>query len=56
MPELYEDLPIFPLPLELIALCMLRILNRKGHEGKLDAASESSERGSAGDNDYVVPD
>ncbi len=31
----YPDLPF---PLELIALCMLRILQRKNHEGGLDAS------------------
>ena len=41
MPELYADLPEFPMPLELIALCMLRVLSRKGHEGKLNATGES---------------
>ena len=41
MPELYTGLPEIPLPLELVALCMLRVLSRKGHEGKLDATSES---------------
>ena len=29
------------MPLEFIALCMLRVLSRKGHEGKLDAAGQS---------------
>ena len=44
MPELYDNLPEVPLPLELVALCMLRVLSRKGHEGKLDSTSEPPPR------------
>jgi len=36
-PQLYADLPRLPFPLELLALCMLRTIRRKGHTGNLDA-------------------
>jgi hypothetical protein len=35
-PELYTSLPELPFPLEFVALCMLRVLQRKKHEGNLD--------------------
>ncbi|GAX84707.1 hypothetical protein CEUSTIGMA_g12129.t1 [Chlamydomonas eustigma] len=38
LPEIYAGLPEFPMPLELVALCMLRVLLRRNHEGKLDEA------------------
>ncbi|KAF5835398.1 hypothetical protein DUNSADRAFT_7483 [Dunaliella salina] len=36
-PQLYADLPRLPFPLELLALCMLRTITRRGHAGNLDA-------------------
>ena len=35
--------PDLPFPLELIALCMLRTLLRKNHEGQLDASESGSD-------------
>jgi hypothetical protein len=32
------DYPQLPFPLELVALCMMRVLDRRNHEGKLDAS------------------
>ncbi|KAG2437038.1 hypothetical protein HYH02_011301 [Chlamydomonas schloesseri] len=37
--DLYGGLPDLPFPLELVALCMMRTLQRKNHEGGLDGAS-----------------
>jgi len=37
MPHLYVGLPKLPMPLEMVALCMLRVLMREQHEGDLDA-------------------
>ncbi|GIM05298.1 hypothetical protein Vretimale_9759, partial [Volvox reticuliferus] len=34
--DLYGDLPDLPFPLELVALCMMRTLKRRNHEGGLD--------------------
>ncbi|KAJ9533054.1 hypothetical protein QJQ45_018151 [Haematococcus lacustris] len=36
-PELYHGLPDTPFPLELVALCLARVVGRTQHEGKLDA-------------------
>ncbi len=36
--------PELPFPLELVALCMLRTLQRKNHEGGLDASERASDR------------
>lgn len=41
-PELYAALPRTPFPLEMVALCMLRTLRRKGHEGHLDARESAA--------------
>ena len=38
-PDLYLGLPALPFPLEMVALCMLRTLQRKKHEGGLDACT-----------------
>lgn len=40
-PQLYQGVPDLPWPLELVALCMLRVLNRRKHEGKLDAGESA---------------
>ncbi|EFJ47227.1 hypothetical protein VOLCADRAFT_92267 [Volvox carteri f. nagariensis] len=45
MPEygdLYGGLPDLPFPLELVALCMLRTLKRRNHEGGLDGEKAPS--------------
>lgn len=34
--NIYDDLPELPFPLEMIALCMLRVLQRRVHEGGLN--------------------
>jgi hypothetical protein len=33
-----------PFPLELVALCMLRVIVRKDHEGRLDASEREGRK------------
>ncbi|EFJ47228.1 hypothetical protein VOLCADRAFT_105196 [Volvox carteri f. nagariensis] len=40
--DLYGGLPDLPFPLELVALCMLRTLKRRNHEGGLDGEKAPS--------------